>query len=285
MSIRLTSYIIVLVIFFGSAEVIAQSSASKPFVLGTMEHIDSKVLGETRILNIYTPPGYSPDSSSTYPVIYLLDGSADEDYIHIVGLTQFLTMIDTMPPCIVVGVGNVNRRRDFTYAIPDSDVVSSLSSIQADKKYFPVSGGSSKFISFIEKELQPFIEKKYKTSNSKTIIGQSLGGLLATEILIRKPELFDRYLIVSPSLWWDHEGLLSQAKTSQQKRANLALRVFIAVGSEGDMMEHDANRLADILRTSVLAPSSIDFLHMPNENHLTILHNAAYQGLEFLFSK
>ena len=62
----------------------------------------------------------------------------------------------------------------------------------------------------IEKELQPYIETKYKTNNDKTIIGQSLGGLFATEVLLKKPTLFNKYIIISPSLWWDNGSLLNQ---------------------------------------------------------------------------
>lgn len=85
-----------------------------------------------------------------------------------------------MPKSIVVGIATSNRRRDFTFP----------KTIEADKKTFPTAGHSDKFISFIETELQPFIETKYKTSQSKTIIGQSFRGLLETEILLKKPTLF-----------------------------------------------------------------------------------------------
>ncbi|MGO8056281.1 alpha/beta hydrolase-fold protein, partial [Rhizobium leguminosarum] len=63
--------------------------------MGQIDKIQSIELSETRILNIYLPDGYSPDSSTTYPVIYLLDGSANEDFIHIVGIVQFLNMIES----------------------------------------------------------------------------------------------------------------------------------------------------------------------------------------------
>jgi len=70
----------------------------------------------------------------------------------------------------------VDRRRDFTYP----------TTIKKDKKRYPTTGHSDKFIVFIEKELQPSMEEKYKGSTAKTIIRQSLGGLLATEILFKK---------------------------------------------------------------------------------------------------
>src|SRR6476620_11874387 len=61
----------------------------KPFVLGMIDKIQSQILGEERIINIYLPPGFNKNDSTTYAVTYLLDGSADEDFIHIAGLYQF----------------------------------------------------------------------------------------------------------------------------------------------------------------------------------------------------
>ncbi|GAA4465567.1 hypothetical protein GCM10023189_46350 [Nibrella saemangeumensis] len=91
--------------------------AAKPFVLGIIDEIQSTQLAEKRTLNIYLPEGYNKDDTTRYPVIYLLDGSADEDFIHVVGLVQFNTFpwVNRIPKSIVVGIANVNRRRDFTY--------------------------------------------------------------------------------------------------------------------------------------------------------------------------
>ncbi len=171
-------------------------------LLGVIDELQPSELGENRILNIYLPEGYNKNDTIKYPVIYLLDGSADEDFIHVVGIVQFdnFEWINRFPKSIVVGIATVDRRRDFTFP----------TSIDADKKKYPTKGHSNKFIAFIEKELQPFIEKKYKANSSKTIIGQSLGGLLATEILFTKPTLFNKYIIISPSLWWNNSSMLNQ---------------------------------------------------------------------------
>jgi len=248
-------------------------SQEQPFVLGKIEKIKSKELAETRTLNIYLPEGYSPDSAKTYPVIYLLDGSANEDFIHVTGLVQFLTMIGAMPKSIVVGIANIDRKRDFTFP----------TSIAADLKDFPTTGKSAGFITFIEKELQPFVQQKYKTNESKTLIGQSLGGLLATEILLKKPALFTNYLIISPSLWWNNESLLNDIPKYVENLKKTKASVFVAVGSEGKVMEDDAERLSEVLKS--YQNLRVDFASLPSENHLTILHNALYKGLGWLYPK
>jgi len=246
------------------------SIASKqniPFVLGRIIELRSKTLSEKRVLNIYLPEGYNENAPISYPVIYLLDGSADEDFIHIVGVVQFLNFpwVNVVPKSIVVGIANVDRKRDFTFP----------TTVLKDKKDFPTTGGSGKFIAFIENELQPFIEKNYKTNSSKTLIGQSLGGLLATEILFKKPALFNKYIIVSPSLWWDNESLLSVTP-----KVTKPVSVYVAVGNEEKIMVNDVNQLVSILKTDLPKSSVIHFQYFPHEDHATILHRAVYDAFE-----
>lgn len=214
-----------LVVFYTSAQTTSHSSISKPLVLGVIDELQSKELSEKRTLNIYLPEGYNPKDTLTYPVIYVLDGSIDEDFLHIVGLVHYNSFpwINRVPKSIVVGIANVDRRRDFT----------TPSSIDSDKKVIPTNGGSARFIAFIEKELQPFVNAKYKTNTSKTIIGQSLAGLLATEILFTKPQLFDKYIIVSPSLWWNNGALLNQSPSILQESFSYPTAVYVGVGKEG----------------------------------------------------
>lgn len=250
------------------------AKGNKPFVLGTILEMQSKVLSEMRILNIYLPNDYNENDTIKYPVIYLLDGSADEDFIHVAGLVQFLNFpwVNSLPNAIVVGIANVDRRRDFTYP----------TTIEKDKKDFPTTGKSENFINFLENELQPFIEKNYKTTASKTIIGQSLGGLLATEILFKKPHLFTKYIIVSPSLWWDNESLLSYRPNTLKPDFKDSISVFVAVGKEGKIMDDDTKRLVSILRQGQRKNVTVNFEYFTNENHASILHNAVYKGLEFV---
>ncbi|WP_427872557.1 alpha/beta hydrolase [Flavobacterium sp. MMS24-S5] len=257
---------------------------SKPFVLGVIDEIQSKELDEKRILNIYLPEGYNPTEATKYPVIYLLDGSADEDFIHISGLVQFNSFewINQVPKSIVVGIATVDRRRDFTFP----------TTIEKDKTRFPTTGHSDQFIAFIEKELQPFIEKKYKTNDFKTIIGQSLGGLLGTEILLKKPALFNKYVIVSPSLWWNNGSLLDLDAEMLKENFTQPTEIYIAVGKEGlaptaipHVMEVDANLLAEKLKASKSKNVKTFFDYFPEENHGLILHTAVSNSFKFFYPK
>ncbi len=279
---------IILILIFSTTAIFGQkikakpTDTTKPFILGVIQEIQSKELAEKRILNIYLPEGYNQDDTTTYPVIYLLDGSADEDFIHIVGLVQFNSFewINQVPKSIVVGIATVDRRRDFTFP----------TTIQEDKKSYSTAGHSDKFIYFIEKELQPLIETKYKTNKDKTIIGQSLGGLLATEMLLKKPTLFNKYIIVSPSLWWDNGSLLNLESTLLLDHFNQQTAIYIGVGKEGltptampRVMEVDANVLADKLKGAQHENVKVYFDYLPLENHATIMHQAVFNAFRFLY--
>src|SRR6478752_6770666 len=174
--VALICFILIPILAFSQGKKAAKKETCKPFVLGVIEELESKELGEKRILNIYLPEGYNQNDTTHYPVIYLLDGSADEDFIHVVGLYQFnnFSWINRVPKSIIVGIANVDRKRDFTFP----------TSMSSQKKMLPSSGKSAKFISFLENELQTFIEKNYRCSGFKSLIGQSLAGLFATEVLL-----------------------------------------------------------------------------------------------------
>lgn len=255
---------------------------TKPFILGVIDEIQSKELAEKRILNIYLPEGYNQNNSTKYPVIYLLDGSANEDFIHIAGLVQFnnFEWINQVPKSIVVGIASVDRQRDFTFP----------TTVQEQKTRFPTTGHSDKFISFIEKELQPYIESNYKANNDKTIIGQSLGGLFAAEVLLKKPTLFNKYIIISPSLWWDNGSLLNQNSIVLTESFNQQTDIYIGVGKEGltpteipRVMEVDANLLADKIKGTKSKKVNVFFDYLPQENHATIMHQAVSNSFRLLY--
>lgn len=261
---------------------VQQRGATKPFVLGIIDALPSTILGETRGLNIYLPEGYDPTDTVKYPVIYLLDGSADEDFIHVVGIVQFnnFPWINRVPKSIVVGIVNVDRQRDFSFP----------TSVQEDKTKWPNTGGSGKFIDFIEKELQPYMERFYRAGKERTLIGQSFGGLLATEILLKKPDLFSKYIIISPSLWWNDGSLLKEPSVIYAGNFQQPTNVYIGVGKEGPtpgarshVMEEDARLLEEKLKGSKSKSLSVYLDYLPDEDHATIGHQAVFNGFRRLY--
>ena len=250
--------------------------------IGVIDQVESKILNETRTLNIYLPEGYSKNNVEKYPVIYLLDGSINEDFLHIAGLVQYnnFPWIDRIPKSIVVGIANIDRRKDFT----------SPSNFNEIKTRYPSSGGSENFITFLEKELQPYIEENYNVKKDKTIIGQSLGGLLATEILFKKPELFDKYIIISPSLWWNDGELLKLNPKILEENYQNRKDIYLGVGKKGlspifdhHVMEVDANILYDKIKSGKSKNITIYFDYLPSEDHATVTHPAVFNAFRLLY--
>jgi len=253
---------------------------SKEFVLGTIHTIHSDILGEDRIINVYLPEEY--DQNKKYPVIYLLDGSADEDFIHIVGIVQFNTFawVNRMPKSIVIGIANTNRKLNFT----------AMSKRKSDIKLVPNNGGAADFIAFIEKELQPYVDNTFSTNNSKTIIGQSLAGLLATEILFTKPQLFNKYIIISPSLWWKDGSILKENPAILNEAYTHPTDIYIGVGKEGSIdgskdhiMEEDAKKLENKIKHGKSKSVKVVFNYLPEEDHSTVTHQAVFNAFRMLY--
>jgi len=276
----------IFVLIFLSLNIKAQNNthlaASKNFVLGKVEVLHSNILSEDRTINIYLPDGY--DSTARYPIIYLLDGSADEDFIHVSGIVQFNSFpwINRIPKSIVVGIANTDRKFNFT----------TKSSGSSDNKLIAKNGGAGEFISFIEKELQPYINQKYGNKQDNTIIGQSLGGLLATEILFSKPQLFNKYIIISPNLWWKDGDLLKKMPSVLSSNYVLPTKIYIGVGKEGSIdgsknhvMEEDAKRLAEKLEKTESKVVETFFDYLPNEDHATVTHQAVFNAFRILYPK
>lgn len=269
----LSIFLLTISLTSAEAQNILKESSKSLLNIGEVVTLDSKIMSESRTLNVYLPDGYKVADTLKYPVIYVLDGSMNEDFMHIVGLVQFFNLQMNMPKTIVVGIANIDRKRDFTFPTIDKKL----------RKDFPTTGGSKKFIEFLENEVQPYINTNYPVNSQKILIGQSLGGLVATEILFKKPTLFTDYIIVSPSLWWDNETLLKDAKMFLSAHKKMPVNVFVSVGTEGEIMEREAKSLADLLKNSGKPNLKTEFLFLPNENHATILHQSVNDTFKLMY--
>lgn len=260
------------------------AQAQKTIALGTSYEIQSTQLNEKRTINIYLPDGYSDSTAKKYDVIYLLDGGVDEDYIHFCGLVQFFSFpwLKTIPESIVVGIANTDRQRDMSFP----------TTVKMNKEKWPTTGGSAKFMDFLEKDLFAYIEKNYRTNGSKTIVGESFGGLFASEVLMKKPTMFNNYLIISPSLWWDNGSLLKNISVLSSTIPAAKTRVYIAVGKEGlglseepHVMEVDANVLAEKIKELNNKNIQLQFDYFPEYDHAGIGHYGMYAGLRKMYSR
>ncbi|MFZ4861752.1 alpha/beta hydrolase [Sphingobacterium sp. Mn56C] len=252
---------------------------SLPF--GKTTVLSSKILNEDRRINILLPDDFNAQDSVQYPIIYILDGGMAEDFFHLSGIIRFQTQpwIAQFPNAVVVGIENTDRRRDFTFAVPNIDFIEKEG---FRKSSFPRYGGSAQYMAFLENELLPYINKTYKGNGKNTVIGESLAGLLSTEILLTKPYMFSDYLIISPSLWWGEGALLEKASALLDKNLKSKVRVYVGAPSKDEdiKMYQEAEALFKILSAKNEVYCVFDYL--PNETHATVIHQAVYNAFRLL---
>jgi predicted alpha/beta superfamily hydrolase len=245
----------------------------KPLVIGESLELVSKTMQETRRINVYLPDGYQQDQSKTYPVIYMPDGGIAEDFLHIAGLMQVSIANGTMRPFILVGIENTVRRRDLT-GPSDSDL---------DKKAIPNLGGADLYRHFLTKELIPEIEQRYRTTQERALVGESLAGLFTIETLFHTPEMFQTYIAIDPSLWWNDQALTARfaekLKTNPQLAKNL---YFASSGQRG--MEQVIKSFAEMLKLQQPKGLNWTYEHFAKETHATIYHPAALIAFRKLFA-
>lgn len=276
-NLLLVSFLLLTVVVFAQPH-------NQALTIGKSDVLFSTILNENRTINIYLPEEYNEGDTDKYPVIYILDGGMEEDFIHLTGIVRFNTQswINRFPKSIVVGIENTNRRRDFTFAVSNTDFIEKEG---FKKSSFPQYGESEKYIDFLEKELQPYLSKNYRTNDQKTIIGESLAGLLASEILLKRPQLFNNYIIVSPSLWWGEQVLLKNAKTLLDQNLKSKATVYIGAPSKKEdlKMYREVETLYKTIKTNKNLVVTFDY--MPDETHATVIHQAVYNAFKIWAKK
>ena len=154
---------------------VASAGGGQPIVLGHGFDVTSAVLGEVRHVNVYLPVGYAT-GETRYPVLYLIDGGVEQDFVHIAGLSQHATISASYREMIVVGIETKDMRRELTFpAVTDA-------SLRTD---YPTHGSSEKFRAFMTREVKPWVEQHYRTDGFDAVMGESLAGLFVTEAFLR----------------------------------------------------------------------------------------------------
>ena len=243
----------------------ATPAPAKPLVIGETFSIDSAVLGETRRINVYFPYDYTPASQTRLPVLYMPDGGLMEDFLHVAGLTQVLIGNGGMRPFLLVGIENTERRRDLTGPTNDPE----------DRKIAPRVGGSGNFRDFIRTELKPQIRARYPTTDESAVIGESLAGLFVVETFLREPGLFDGYIAIDPSLWWNRSALLKDAEARLAAEPRDGKTLFLATSGQAEIAA-DARTLQRMLEAAGVSGGHVS---LPEESHATVYHPAALIAL------
>ncbi len=248
-----------------------EANAKDLVVIGTSFVMGAKHLHEQRRITVYLPQGYEK-GAGRYPVLYLLDGGAQEDFPLVAGLVQTSSANGVIRPILVIGIENTQRRRDLT----------GPTEVPEDRKIAPEVGGSAAFRAFLKEELMPRIDREYRVDGHRALMGESLAGLFVVETLLTDPGLFDTYIAISPSLWWNHRALSASASKRWEGGLTLPSRLFLSVANEGEG-PMGLTPFLEALRSQ--APKSLTWQYepMPGESHASIYPIAVLKALRCLF--
>lgn len=249
----------------------------------------SSIMNEQRDYGVYLPPAYKSEPERHFPVMYVLDGDSSK-LLSISGVVQALStneLENQIPQFIIVSIPNTNRNRDLTPT--STDLIfegKELAKIEG-------SGGANKFIGFIENELIPSINKKYRTNDTKMLVGMSFGGLFAGHVLLTQPHIFSHYLIADATYVWDNNYLNRIAQKHLEKVSQLPITVFVGVAKNDHIGAHGAanTRWGEEFGTRLTNAASgsenfnVSYRFFPKERHGTVQMLAWYHGLVAMFSE
>jgi predicted alpha/beta superfamily hydrolase len=255
-------------------------------VIGRVDTLYSRILGEKRTLLIHVPSG---NKDERYPVLYLLDG--ESHFISAAGIVQ--QMAGVIPDMVIVGITNTTRERDLT-----PTHVKAGMGVSADDAQ--VTGGTDNFLKFIQNELIPYIDSKYPTLPYRVLSGHSLGGLTVVNSFINHPAMFNAYIAIDPSLWWDNQKLMKQAQHALPS-LNLSKRsLFVGFANNMPPGMDTTTVMNDTDQRTLVTRSVLPFINAlkdvkpkglrwtskfyPNERHGTVELNAEYDALRYLFN-
>ena len=256
--------------------------------IGQMYTIASETLGEDRQYWVYLPASHDSDSGASqhYPVMYLLDG--DLHFPSASGVVQFMSSGINgnvqIPELIVVAIPNTDRTRDLT---------PSHSTIDFDGEediFLKNSGGGNAFLKFVRDELIPKIESDYRTAPHRTLVGHSLGGLLTLHALLDAPELFQGYIAIDPSLWWDNKLLVRHAEKTLEDDHKRGDSVYISLANNSDIvtgepsvMEASGREFSRILASADHSAIRSTLQYFEAEDHGSVPLLSLYYGLLHVF--
>lgn len=233
----------------------------------------SAILGEKNKVLIYLPGGYH-ESTEKYPVVYVLD--AEFNFSFTAEAVKTLYQNERIPPCIVIGITSHNRGRDFT---PPARSDQHLTTEMKD------AGGADKFLDYLEKELVPYVDKNFRTQPYRVIIGHSLGGLLAMYSLSAKPNLFQAYIGLESSLWWDDGAVGEKLMNYFNEHPGYKGKLFwCRVKMPREVWFPINIQLTEYLEKKCPRGLEYRYMEIDSETHSTMVFPGSYFGLRDIFS-
>jgi predicted alpha/beta superfamily hydrolase len=202
--------------------------------------LSSKIVVENPQVTVYLPNSYHQEKNRRYPVLYVLDGEGNASMVN--SMLNRMHLSKGSNEHIVIGVESTNRLRDFA------------PTVNRDPRG-PVGegGGGDRFLSFMEKELIPEVNEKYRTTNHNVIAGHSVAGLLVIRSFQSRPHLFQAHLAFSPAVWWGEQETLKATRKYILSNKNIQNYLYMNIGNAGGEIREVYDSFAQtILRNRTL---------------------------------
>lgn len=259
------------------AETIGKGHPTAYQIPGTELHtVQSEIVNQSYELIVALPSSYAKSPDANYPVIYVLDGQWN--FAMTEAITGKLGVDGFLPEVIVVGIAwggkdadpILLRQRDFTPEV---------------FAQWKGSGGADKFLSALERELIPYIEKRYRTTESRTIAGSSLGGLFVSYALFERPRLFDKYVASAPALWAVSDRFIKQKlQEIVKKPPSGSTRLFIGCGLL-DYCKVQSEAMANAVTSAGLSNIKVELRLIEDIGHSSVEPINLTYGLKFVFAR
>ena len=270
---QLFRYIALFTLLMVTVSSLFAEEVRKDVVIGEERTISSKVLNEDRTIMISKPYTYDT-GNERYPVLIVLSSNM---FPHASAVTRFMASEQLYPDMLVVGVSMAprTRTRDLT----------PIATYPKTKAQVPTGGGAANFRSFLADELLPWLDQNYRTRPYKVLVGHSYGGLFAIDTMLTQPTLFNAYVAISPSLWWDNEKLVERTDTFLKTKPDLNSTLYLSVSSgDNGELRGSVRKLAGVLEARSPAGLNWHMEELANETHDSGALIGTQQGLEFLFA-
>ena len=285
------SSVIAWVIVFLSTGISFGQEKSNKLLSPTKGHIIKSTFNN-KFYQLYVslPKNYSTDDTIHYPVLYVLDGKFS--FISFHSIREVLDLGKEIKDVIIVAIDDssqtdadwfADRYNDFTpSSIPQSDTQwSKMMNIPIGKLK---SGGAELFLNTLQNDIIPFTEKHYKTSADRGISGHSLGGLFAGYCLVKRPDLFKRYGINSPSFWWNNNEMLSLENSFAKQGKSLSANAFFSAGAlEGEMLIAPMTAFTNSLKNHDYTGLTMISQIFDGETHLSVVSACNSRTLRVLY--
>ncbi|MGB3797171.1 MAG: alpha/beta hydrolase-fold protein [Alteraurantiacibacter sp.] len=242
----------------------AAQDAATPITIGHTHQVNWAGEVKARDINVFLPQGYD-EGDDDYPVLYLIDGGLDQDFLHVTGTLALNAMWGRSQPAIVVGITTRDRRAELIGSPGNAE----------EREAFPTAGHASSFRAFIRDEVKPLIEARYRTNGTDVVMGESLAGLFIVETWLAQPGMFDAFGAINPSLWWGEQALARSASEVLADGHDRG-RLMVSYSNEGPETQEAIEMVAEA------AGNDVCLLATPDLTHATAYHILTPTVLQYL---